>query len=70
MEERTLIEGGKVEVSDFGTLALEFNRLSALTRDRTYSDRISQMMDFVEEKLGAEGLLLSTISLQMMLRFH
>lgn len=70
MEERTLIEGGKVEVSDFGTLALEFNRLSALTRDRTYSDRISQMMDFVEEKLGAEGLLPSTISLQMMLRFH
>ena len=70
MEERTLIDGGKVEVSDFGTLALEFNRLSALTRDRTYSDRISQMMDFVEEKLGAEGLLPSTISLQMMLRFH
>lgn len=70
MEERTLIEGGKVEVSDFGTLALEFNRLSALTRDRTYSDRISQMMDFVEEKLGADGLLPSTISLQMMLRFH
>lgn len=70
MEGRTLIEGGKVEVSDFGTLALEFNRLSALTRDRTYSDRISQMMDFVEEKLGAEGLLPSTISLQMMLRFH
>lgn len=70
MEERTFIEGGKVEVSDFGTLALEFNRLSALTRDRTYSDRISQMMDFVEEKLGAEGLLPSTISLQMMLRFH
>lgn len=70
MEERTLIEGGKVEVSDFGTLALEFNRLSALTRDRTYSDRISQMMDFVEEKMGVEGLLPSTISLQMMLRFH
>lgn len=59
-----------MEVSDFGTLALEFNRLSALTRDRTYSDRISQMKDFVEEKLGAEGLLPSTISLQMMLRFH
>lgn len=70
MEERTLIEGGKVEVSDFGTLALEFNHLSALTRDRTYSDRISQMMNFVEEKLGAEGLLPSTISLQMMLQFH
>lgn len=59
-----------MEVSDFGTLALEFNHLSALTRDRTYSDRISQMMDFVEEKLGADGLLPSTISLQMMLRFH
>lgn len=70
MEERTLVEGGKVEVSDFGTLALEFNHLSALTRDRTYSDRIRQMMDFVEKKMGADGLLPSTISLQMMLRFH
>ena len=63
MEERTLLEGRKVEVYEFGTLALEFNRLSELTHDRTYSERISQMMDFVEEKLGADGLLPSTISL-------
>lgn len=63
LAQRKAVDDNKVLLAEFGTLSLEFRRLSALTGDRTYARRVERVYEQVESKLNyTKGLLPLTIS--------
>ena len=64
LAKRKVVDDNKVRLAEFGTLSLEFRRLTELTGDGSYARHIERVYEQVESKLNyTEGLLPLTISL-------
>lgn len=63
LAQRAVVDDNKVRLAEFGTLVLEFRRLSELTGDRSYARHVERVYEQVENKLNyTKGLLPLTIS--------
>jgi hypothetical protein len=48
--------GGYALIAEFGTLQLEFRRLSQLTGDKKYDDAVTRIMNWLHERSPSDGL--------------